>query len=102
MNNDIIDSVIKILEEKLDLTDFEKDILDSYHELSKNPVDRDSIIKQIRINKKYSILTEEVALVEYQTGGKAISVPFENLSTDELKGNLYNQLFILCSKIKIC
>ncbi len=102
MNNDIIESVIKMLENKLNLIEIEKDILDGYYELSKNPVDRDSVIKQIRINKKYNILKEEVALAEFQTGGKAISIPFEELSTDELRGNLYNQLFILCSKIKKC
>lgn len=100
MNNDIIEIVIKMLENKLNLTEIEKDILDGYYELSKNPVDRDSIIKQISNNKKYNILIEEVALDEFQTGGKTVSIPFEKLSTDELKGNLYNQLFILCSKIK--
>ena len=97
-----LNSVIKMLENKLNLIEIEKDILDGYYELSKNPVDRDSVIKQIRINKKYNILKEEVALAEFQTGGKAISIPFEELSTDELRGNLYNQLFILCSKIKKC
>ena len=46
------------------------------------------------IDKILNILKEEIALAEFQTGGKAISIPFEELSTDELRGNLSNQLFI--------
>ncbi len=100
MDNDSIDRVIKMLENKLNLTEIEKDIIDSYHELSKNPVDRDGIIKQICINKKYNIFEEEKTLAKIQTGGKAVSVSLDKLTIEELKANLYNQLLILCSKIK--
>lgn len=100
MNNDIIESVIKMLENKLNLTEIEKDILDGYYELSKNLVDRDSIIKQIRTNKKYDISREEVTLAEFQTGGQVLSVPVDKLPDDQLVWNLNNQLFILCSRIR--
>lgn len=102
MNDEIIEFVINILKNKLNLTEFEKDILDSYNLLLKKPIDRDGLVKQICINRKYNIYSQETAIAEIQTIGKTVSVPFYKLTNNELIVNLYNQLFILCSKISHC
>lgn len=100
MNNPLIYSIIKYLETKSNLTDYEKDILDSFRELTKVPEDKNGIIKQLINNKKYNLEEEEFALAEIQTQMQAVLKPLAELSIEELKGNLYNQLFLLCSKYK--
>ena len=42
--------VLKLLKQKGTITPLEQDILDTYHELSKNPFSRDSAIKKITEN----------------------------------------------------
>ena len=100
MNNQVIDAIIKYLESKSQLTEYEKDIIDTSRELNKFPEDRDGILKQLSKNKKYNIEKEELLLAEAQTQMKAVIKPITELSNDELKGNLYNQLLIMCSKYK--
>ncbi len=100
MNNQIIDAIIKYLESKSQLTEYEKDIIDTSREINKFPEDRDGILKQLSKNKKYNIEKEELLLAEAQTQMKAVIKPITELSNDELKGNLYNQLLIMCSKYK--
>ncbi len=98
MNNQVIDAIIKYLESKSQLTEYEKDIIDTSREINKFPEDRDGILKQLSKNKKYNIEKEELLLAEAQTQMKAVIKPITELSNDELKGNLYNQLLIMCSK----
>ena len=43
---DAISVLIEILKEKDVITPLEQDILDTYHEVSKNPFDPDSAIRQ--------------------------------------------------------
>ena len=100
MNNQVIDAIIKYLESKSQLTEYEKDIIDTSREINKFPEDRDGILKQLSKNKKYNIEKEELLLTEAQTQMKAVIKPITELSNDELKGNLYNQLLIMCSKYK--
>ncbi len=100
MNNQVIDAIIKYLESKSQLTEYEKDIIDTSREINKFPEDRDGILKQLSKNKKYNIEKEELLLAEAQTQMKAVIKPITELSNDELKGNLYNQLLIMCSKYK--
>ena len=100
MNNQVIDAIIKYLESKSQLTEYEKDIIDTSREINKFPEDRDGILKQLSKNKKYNIEKEESLLAEAQTQMKAVIKPITELSNDELKGNLYNQLLIMCSKYK--
>ncbi len=98
MNDEVIDFAIKYIEKKANLTDLEKDILDSYYELSKSSIERSKIIAQIRKNRKHDILEKEAELVTAQTRGNAISIPLNQLTTDLLISNLKNQLLILCLK----
>ena len=100
MNNQVIDAIIKYLESKSQLTEYEKDIIDTSREINKFPEDRDGILKQLSKNKKYNIEKEELLLAEAQTQMKAVIKPITELPNDELKGNLYNQLLIMCSKYK--
>ena len=100
MNNQVIDAIIKYLESKSQITEYEKDIIDTTREINKFPEDRDGILKQLSKNKKYNIEKEELLLAEAQTQMKAVIKPITELSNDELKGNLYNQLLIMCSKYK--
>lgn len=100
MNNQVIDAIIGYLEYKSNLTDYEKDIIDSYRELNKFPEDRNSILKQLHKNKKYNIEKEELLLAAERTNMNVVIKPIYQLSNDELKSNLYNQLLILCSKYK--
>ena len=100
MNNQVIDAIIKYLESKSQLTEYEKDIIDTSREINKFPEDRDGILKQLSKNKKDNIEKEELLLAEAQTQMKAVIKPITELSNDELKGNLYNQLLIMCSKYK--
>ena len=100
MNNQVIDAIIKYLESKSQITEYEKDIIDTSREINKFPEDRDGILKQLSKNKKYNIEKEELLLAEAQTQMKAVIKPITELSNDELKGNLYNQLLIMCSKYK--
>ena len=50
MNNQVIDAIIKYLESKSQLTEYEKDIIDTSREINKFPEDRDGILKQLSKN----------------------------------------------------
>lgn len=75
MNNKVIDAVIKFLESKSNLTEYEKDIIDTSRELNKFPEDRNAILKQLSKNKKYDIEKEELLLAEAQIQMKAVIKP---------------------------
>ncbi|MBR2340869.1 MAG: hypothetical protein IKA72_00465 [Clostridia bacterium] len=99
MDDNIIDAVIKYLETKLNLNELEKDIVDTYRELTKQPIDRNGLIKKIKDNKaKQGFVMQEKILANIQTNYTSKIVPLENLTDDELSANLWNQLLLLCSK----
>lgn len=101
MSESVIDIVIKYLEEKSNLTDLEKDIVDSYREYVKRDSDKDDLIKTLVQNKaKYRFVIEERMLAQVQTNFTSEMKPFNDLSMVELKANLYNQILILCTKYK--
>ena len=101
MSESVIDIVIKYLEEKSNLTDLEKDIVDSYREYVKRDSDKDDLIKTLVQNKaKYRFVIEERMLAQVQTSFTSEMKPFNDLSMEELKANLYNQILILCTKYK--
>lgn len=83
MNNQVIDAIIKYLESKSQLTEYEKDIIDTSREINKFPEDRDGILKQLSKNKKYNIEKEELLLAEAQTQMKAVIKPITELSSPE-------------------
>ncbi len=99
MDNNIIDAVIKYLETKLNLNELEKDIVDTHRELTKQPIDRNGLIKKIKENKaKQGFVMQEKILANIQTNYTSKLIPLEDLTDDELSANLANQLLLLCSK----
>ena len=99
MDNNIIDAVIKYLETKLNLNELEKDIVNTYRELTKQPIDRNGMIKKIKENKaKQGFVMQENILANIQTNYTSKLIPIEDLTDDELSANLGNQLLLLCSK----
>ena len=96
MNN--IDIIIKILLEKTNLSELEKDIVESYNTYLKE--DKKDIISKIVENRiKYNMITAETSVAKMQTQGKTQLVSFDNLTNDELKNNLYNQILLMCTKL---
>lgn len=65
-----IKSIIDYLEKKVNLTELEKDILDSVHDLKKYPADMNTLIARIVLNKgKYKkLISEEYKAVTILTG----------------------------------
>ena len=99
MDNNIIDAVIKYLETKSNSNELEKDILNTYRELTKQPFDRNGLIKKIKENKaKQGFVMQEKILANIQTNYTSKLIPLEDLTDDELSSNLVNQLLLLCSK----
>lgn len=98
--NKNIDIIIKILLEKTNLSELEKDIVESYNTCLKE--DKQDIINKIVENRmKYNMITAETNFAKIQTQGKAQLVSLENLTTAELKSNLYNQILLMCTKLNI-
>lgn len=96
MNN--IDIIIKMLLEKTNLSELEKDIVESYNTYLKE--DKKDIISKIVENRiKYNMIAAETSVAKMQTQGKTQLVSFDNLTNDELKNNLYNQILLMCTKL---
>ncbi len=92
--NDAIEALIKQLKNKGYITDLEKDILDTANEINKNPFDRKSAETKIRSNNtKYPDIF--VAISSLPTTAVR---PFNQVSDDDVKYNLQNQLEMLCVK----
>ncbi|MBR3560197.1 MAG: hypothetical protein IKN81_01480 [Oscillospiraceae bacterium] len=51
MNDQQIELLINMLRAKGQITDLEKDIIDTYHELKKQPVDMNSAFRQMKSNE---------------------------------------------------
>ena len=98
MNDISTDLLIAILEEKANLSEVEKSVLNSCYELKKED-NRDGLIRQIIENRKLEIWYKENFLAVIQTQGQSQSVPLTMLSTDDLKSNLYNQIIILLNEM---
>lgn len=96
-----IKSIIDYLEKKVNLTELEKDILDSVHDLKKYLADRNTLIARIVLNKgKYKkLISEEYKAVTILTGQPPIYTPYENTTTASLQDSLSIQISILCSKL---
>lgn len=99
MDDNIIDALIKYLETKLNLNELEEDIVDTYRELTKQPIDRNGLIKKIKENRaKQGFIRQEQTLANIQTNFTTKFVPLEDMPNNELCANLGNQLLLLCSK----
>ena len=91
MNYNIL---ITFLQEKQYLTDLEKDILDTWNELQKNPFDRSAAQKQVIQNnaKHPEIFVAIAALPATETR------PFEQATDSDIRYNLEKQLAALAAK----
>ncbi|WP_286147086.1 hypothetical protein [Neopoerus faecalis] len=86
--------LITFLQEKQYLTDLEKDILDTWNELQKNPFDRSAAQKQVIQNnaKHPEIFVAIAALPATETR------PFEQATDSDIRYNLEKQLAALAAK----
>ena len=85
---------IEYLKQKQYLTDLEKDILDTWNELQKNPFDRSAAQKQVIQNnaKHPEIFVAITALPATETR------PFEQATDSDIRYNLEKQLAALAAK----
>ena len=85
---------IEYLKQKQYLTDLEKDILDTWNELQKNPFDRSAAQKQVIQNnaKHPEIFVAIAALPATETR------PFEQATDSDIRYNLEKQLVALAAK----
>ena len=86
--------LIEYFRQKQYLTDLEKDILDTWNELQKNPIDRSAAQKQVIQNnaKHPEIFVAIAALPATETR------PFEQATDSDIRYNLENQLAALAAK----
>ena len=86
--------LIEYLKQKQYLTDLEKDILDTWNELQKNPFDRSAAQKQVIQNnaKHPGIFVAIAALPATETR------PFEQATDSDIRYNLEKQLAALAAK----
>ena len=86
--------LIEYLKQKQYLTDLEKDILDTWNELQKNPFDRSAAQKQVVQNnaKHPEIFVAIAALPATETR------PFEQATDSDIRYNLEKQLPALAAK----
>lgn len=86
--------LIEYLKQKQYLTDLEKDILDTWNELQKNPFDRSAAQKQVIQNnaKHPEIFVAIAALPATETR------PFKQATDSDIRYNLEKQLAALAAK----
>ena len=86
--------LIEYLKQKQYLTDLEKDILDTWNELQKNPFDRSAAQKQVVQNnaKHPELFVAIAALPATETR------PFEQATDSDIRYNLEKQLAALAAK----
>ena len=85
---------IEYLKQKQYLTDLEKDILDTWNELQKNPFDRSAAQRQVLQNDaKYPEIFLAIAALP-----TTVSRPIERMTEFDIRYNLENQLAALAAK----
>ncbi len=86
--------LINLLREKQYLTDLEKDILDTWNELQKNPFNMHSAAQQVHFNDdKYKDIAAMVAALP-----TTVKKPCEQITELDLKYNLTMQFTALAAK----
>lgn len=91
---DAISVLIEILKEKDVITPLEQDILDTYHEVSKNPFDRDSAIRQAQKNN----LNHPDIFAAISMSPTTVFKPWTVASDEDVCSNLTSQLGVLTEK----
>jgi hypothetical protein len=91
---DAVSVLIETLKGRGAATSLERDILDTYHELNKNPFDRDSAIKKIiENNANYPDIFMAIS-----TRSNMVLKPWATASDDDVFSNLTSQLGALVGK----
>ena len=91
---DIVDVILEYLKLNGTISDLEKDILDTFDKLVKQPSSREDVQKKVGENyQKYCDIIVSAGLT---LGGNFISL--QDLSDKELRDNLCVQLIKLCEK----
>lgn len=102
--NFIIDSIYEYLKNKLELSEFEKDILDSIKEFNKEKVNRNTLILRIRNNiTKYNWLVQQETIKITSLIIKGIQptfTPYETAKDIDLLEKLFNQILMMYSVLK--
>ncbi len=92
-----VDLIIKMIQEKSKLTDLEKDIQDTFNAVI-NESDKSKITNKITENRlKYLTMTKETAISLIQNPHSKLT-NFDNLTIEEVRANLSNQLIVLCDQ----
>lgn len=86
--------VLELLKQRGTITPLEQDILDTYHELSKNPFDRDSAIRQVQKNN----INNPDILISISASPTTVYKPWEVASDKDVYSNLMSQLGLLAEK----
>lgn len=85
---------IEMLKQKQIITPLEKDILDTYHELNKQPFERDSAIRQIQKNN----INHPDIFIEISTNPTTVRKPWAVASDEDVYSNLMGQLEALANR----
>ena len=91
---DAISVVIEMLKEKDVITPLEQDILDTYHEVSKNSFDRDSAIRQTQKNN----LNHPDIFAAISMSPTTVFKPWAVALDEDVCSNLTSQLEALAGK----
>ena len=86
--------VIELLKQRGAITPLEQDILDTYHELGKNPFDRDSAISQVQKNN----INHPDIFIAISTSPATVRKPWDSASNEDVRSNLTSQLGALAEK----
>lgn len=103
-SNPIVEFIYEYLKNKLELSELEKDILDSIKEFNKEDIDRDTLISRIRTNiAKYNWLVQEEAMKVTSLMLKGVQptfTPYEQSEDIDLLEKLLNQIIMMYSALK--
>ena len=103
-SNPIIEFIYEYLKNKSELSELEKDILDSIKEFNKECIDRNSLISRIRTNiAKYNWLVQEEVIKVTSLmlkGVQSTFTPYEKSEDIDLLEKLLNQIMMMYSVLK--
>lgn len=91
---DIKGLITELLKQNRSITPLEQDILDTYHELSKKPFERDSAIRQSKKNN----LNHFDIFMEISTSPTTVLKPWASASDEDVYSNLLSQLGVLAER----
>lgn len=91
---DTIGLVLEVLKQRGAITPLEQDILDTSHELTKNPFDKDSGKLQVQKNN----INHPDIFIAISTNPTTVLKPWDSVSDEDVCSNLRSQLEALAEK----